>query len=35
MGIADAIAAVLDAMGRAAGQAGDALQAVLDILNGL
>jgi hypothetical protein len=35
MGIADAIAAVLEAMSLAAGQAGSALQSVLDILNGL
>jgi hypothetical protein len=35
MGIADAIAAILEAMSLAGGRAGVALQRVLDILNGL
>jgi len=35
MGIADAIAAILAAMNYVGGQAGDALNAVLDRLNGL
>jgi hypothetical protein len=35
MGIADAIAAILEALERVGGRAADALQSVLDILNGL
>lgn len=35
MGIADAIAAILDAMGNAPDAAGEALQSVLDLLNNL
>jgi len=35
MGIADAVAAIVEAVNYAGGQAADALQSVLDVLNGL